>query len=458
MAKKHSSFVCQECGWHTVKWVGRCPSCSAWGSLVEEVEKPLAAPSLAPTSPAMPITEVPTTAANKQPSGVEEFDRVLGGGFVPGAVILIAGEPGIGKSTLLLDVAGACARDAEKNGRAPVLYVSGEESASQVRLRAERIGAMHPNLMLASESDLRTVIGHVEALTPSLLVVDSIQTIVDPDVDGIAGGSAQVRAVAAAIVTVAKERGIPVMIVGHVTKDGSIAGPRVLEHLVDVVCQFDGERHSPLRMVRAVKNRYGATDEVGCFELREEGIVGLSDPSGLFLSARQHSVPGTCATITLEGRRPMAIEIQGLAVPTSSSARRTVSGVDSSRVAMMVAVLQSRLGFDLERCDIFVSTVGGARSMEPSNDAACTVALASAHMGLPVAPGVVAVGEVALTGELRQVTGIRQRLAEAARLGFRKAVVPPLPADVRRPAGIEICECKDMHEALAHVLPMQLKH
>jgi len=274
---------------------------------------------------------------------VDEFDRVLGGGLVPGAVVLLAGEPGVGKSTLLLDVAARAAEVAEGSGRPPVLYVTGEESASQVRLRAERIGALHPRLHLAAESDLGKVLGHVKEARPSLLVVDSVQTIADPRVDGSAGGVAQVRAVTSALVSAAKSRGLPVLLVGHVTKDGSIAGPRVLEHLVDVVCQFEGDRHSPLRMVRAVKNRYGPTEEVGCFELGEGGIAGLADPSGLFLSARNRTVPGTCVTMVLEGRRPIPVEVQALVVASSSSPRRTTSGLDSSRVAMTVAVLQSRL-------------------------------------------------------------------------------------------------------------------
>lgn len=446
------TYTCSECGWTTTKWVGRCTQCHEWGSLEEASDHHVRVTS--PTKPAQPITDVATTASQKQPTGVAEFDRVLGGGLVPGAVILLAGEPGVGKSTLLLDVAARAAAAALSAHRNPVLYVSGEESASQVRLRAERIGALHPHVHLAAETDLARILGHIAETQPSLVVVDSVQTISDASIDGIAGGTAQVRGVAAAMVAEAKHRNLPILLVGHVTKDGSIAGPRVLEHLVDVVCQFEGDKHSPLRMVRAVKNRYGPTDEVGCFEMVDQGILGLADPSGLFLSERSHTVPGTCAVMTLEGRRPMPVEIQGLIVPSAGAPRRTTSGIDSSRVAMMVAVLQARLGFQLDRNDIFVSTIGGARASEPAADAAVALALASAQLDLPVAPAVVAIGEVSLTGELRPVTGLQQRLAEASRLGFSTAIVPPVPEDLKVPDGMRIRPCTDIVAALHAVLPV----
>lgn len=407
------------------------------------------AKALAPTSPAVPITEVKTTASKRSSTGVGELDRVLGGGLVPGAVILLAGEPGVGKSTLLLDVAAQISRINSE----PVLYISGEESASQVRLRAERIGALSPSLHLAAEADLSTIIGHVESARPSMLVVDSVQTIMDTSVDGAAGGVSQVRAVTAGLVHLAKSKNLPVLLVGHVTKDGSIAGPRVLEHLVDVVCQFDGDRHSRLRMVRAIKNRYGPTDEVGCFELVDDGINELPDPSGLFLSDRARTVPGTCVTITLEGRRPMPVEIQSLAVAPAGPPRRTTSGVDSSRVAMTVAVLQSRLGVDLDRKDIFVSTIGGARASEPSTDLAAALSLASAVADLPLAPGVIALGEVALTGEVRPIVGLEQRLGEAVRLGFTKALIPA-GTDVKVPNGMTIAPVADVAAAVKEVLPL----
>ncbi|MBR6458734.1 MAG: DNA repair protein RadA, partial [Actinomycetaceae bacterium] len=329
MAKNSPRFVCNECGWATVKWVGRCGGCGSWASLEEEKAAPASAPAaLAPSSPAQPITDVPATAAERQATCVDEFDRVLGGGLVPGAVILLAGEPGVGKSTLVLDVAGRAARRAQETGENPVLYVTGEESASQVRLRAERIGAMDSHLHLASESDVATIIGHAHQMMPSLLIVDSVQTIASTEVDGSAGGVSQVKAVSSALVSVAKSLNIPTVLVGHVNKEGTLAGPRVLEHLVDVVLYFEGERHSPLRMVRSVKNRYGATDEVGCFEMSDSGIKGLPDPSGLFLSARNSTVAGTCVTVTMEGLRPIPVEVQALTAPACSRPARTVSGID----------------------------------------------------------------------------------------------------------------------------------
>lgn len=455
MAKSKALFVCSECGWTTSKWVGRCGECQQWGTVMESggTSGAHAVTPLIPHTPAQPITDVSTQASVKAPTGVGELDRVLGGGIVPGVVILLAGEPGVGKSTLLLDVAAKAAQEAQREKKKPVLYVTGEESASQVRSRAERIGALHPHLLLAAEADLSRVLGHVESSKPSLLIVDSVQTIADPTVEGAAGGVAQVRAVTAALVNLAKSSDLPVIVVGHVTKDGSIAGPRVLEHLVDVVCQFEGDRHSRLRMVRAVKNRYGATDEVGCFELIDSGIRGLADPSGLFLSARNLTVPGTCVTITLEGRRPMPVEVQALRVPAGGPPRRTTSGVDSSRVSMMIAVLQSRLGIAYDRSDIFVSTVGGAKANEPSVDIATALALASAAADLPLAPGVIACGEVSLTGELRPVVGLQQRLNEAARLGFKIAIVPQNVDGIKAPDSLTIRKVSDVKEAVNAVLP-----
>lgn len=451
-----SSYICSECGWSAPKWVGRCSQCGQWGSIEIDSSSPAQAPrALTPTSPAQPITEVPSTAAEKQATGVDEFDRVLGGGLVPGAVILLAGEPGVGKSTLLLDVAARAAHTAQQAELAPVLYITGEESASQVRLRAERINALHPHLHLASENDMATILGHVTKVQPSMLVIDSVQTVADSSVEGSAGGVAQVRAITSALVSVAKSRALPVLLVGHVTKDGAIAGPRVLEHLVDVVCQFEGERHSPIRMVRAIKNRYGPTEEVGCFELNDRGIRGLADPSGLFLSARNRTVPGTCVAMMLEGRRPMPVEVQALVVPSSGPPRRTTSGLESSRVSIMVAVLQSSMGFQFDHSDIFVSTVGGARATEPAADAATLLALASAHLGLPLAPGVLAIGEVSLTGELRPVTGLQQRITEAARLGFSSLIVPATEEKIISPQGVQVRRCGDILEAARSVLPLK---
>jgi DNA repair protein RadA/Sms len=368
----------------------------------------------------VPIALVDGAAATMRPTGLSELDRVLGGGLVPGAVVLLAGEPGVGKSTLLLE-AGALAAAA---GR--VLYITGEESAAQVRLRADRIGAISDSLYLAAETDFAAVLGHVQAIDPTLLIVDSVQTITAAGVEGVPGGVTQVREVTAALTALAKQRALTTVLVGHVTKDGSVAGPRTLEHLVDVVLHFDGDPHGQLRMVRALKNRFGPTDEFGCFELGEDGLTGLSDPSGLFLSQRHDPVPGTCVTVTLEGRRPLLAEVQALVSETLGELppRRVVSGLDSARVTMMLAVLQRRATVRIGRSDVFAASVGGARLTEPSVDLAVGLAVASAIANISLPPDLVAVGEVGLAGEIRQVTGIQRRIAEAERLGFRRAIIP----------------------------------
>ncbi|HEY0119254.1 MAG TPA: DNA repair protein RadA [Cellulomonas sp.] len=441
-------FRCAECGWTTTKWVGRCGECQAWGTVAEDAGPGGGAPRTVaahPTgSPARPIGDIDVEAARARPTGVDELDRVLGGGLVPGAVVLLAGEPGVGKSTLLLDVAARVAR-----GGWRVLYVTGEESAGQVRLRAGRIGALEPGLLLADETDLATVLGHVEEVGPDLLVVDSVQTVASDQVEGAAGGVTQVREVAAALIAAAKSRAMPVVMVGHVTKDGSVAGPRTLEHLVDVVCQFEGDRHTRLRLLRATKNRFGPTDEVGCFDLSEKGIVGLSDPSGLFVLQALHPTPGTCLTVTLEGRRPMACEVQSLVAPTSApNPRRTTSGVDSSRLAMVLAVLQRRFGVRIGDQDVYVSTVGGSRVVEPAADLALALATVSSFFNRPPVRGLVAVGEIGLAGEIRAVAGVSRRLAEAARLGFRRAVVPAASDDLVVPEGMHVTRAADLAAAV----------
>jgi DNA repair protein RadA/Sms len=428
--------------------VGRCPECQAWGSVTEVGAAPVGLRPLtaavaagAVTTPARPIAEIDVEAARARPTGVGELDRVLGGGLVPGAVLLLAGEPGVGKSTLLLEVA----RHYAAAGTA--LVVTGEESAAQVRLRAERTGALHPRLYLAAETDLAALLGHVEAVDPGLLVVDSVQTIASPAAEGTAGGVTQVRAVAAALIAAAKARGMATVLVGHVTKDGAIAGPRVLEHLVDVVLQFEGDRHSTLRLVRATKNRFGPADEVGCFELTDGGIEGLPDPSGLFLSRRTEAVPGTCVTVTVEGRRPLLAEVQALvARSTLATPRRAVSGLDSARVAMVLAVLERRGRVRLGTDDVFSATVGGVRLTEPAADLALALAVASAARDAPIAPTTVVLGEVSLSGEVRRVGAVGRRLAEAARLGFTAALVPPDPGPV--PAGMRVTEVADVGAAL----------
>ena len=455
MAKTSAAqFRCSECGWQTTKWVGRCGECQAWGT-VEEAGIPRALkPSLRPvaagpvSAPARPIPEVDVTSAHARPTGIDELDRVLGGGLVPGSVVLLAGEPGVGKSTLLLEVAAMCAAGPREQ---PALYVSGEESVTQVRLRADRIDALDPALYLAAETDLSAVLGHIQETDPELLVVDSVQTVASGEVDGAPGGVTQVRAVAGSLIRVAKERALTTVLVGHVTKDGSIAGPRVLEHLVDVVLQFEGDRHSRLRLVRAVKNRYGPTDEVGCFDLGEEGLVGLPDPSGVFLTRHSEPVSGTCVTVTSDGRRPLVAEVQALVAPSAlTNPRRATSGLESARVAMVLAVLQRRAKIQIGASDVYAATVGGVKLTEPSVDLAVALAITSSVMDVPLPQGLVALGEVGLAGDVRPVSGVGRRLSEAARLGFTHTLVPEGASGL--PDGLKVTEVPDIAAALRAAL------
>jgi DNA repair protein RadA/Sms len=441
-----AAYRCAECGATSLRWVGRCPECQAWGTIAEAgvPARPVRAGPV--KRPARPIGELDPEDARARPTGVGELDRVLGGGLVPGSVVLLAGEPGVGKSTLLLDVARRFAGRAQR-----ALIVTGEESPAQVRLRAERTGAVHEQLFLAAENDLGAVLTHVDDVQPGLLVVDSIQTISSGGVDSATGSVPQIRAVASALIAVAKERGIATVIVGHVTKDGAIAGPRVLEHLVDVVLHFEGDRHSSLRLIRATKNRYGAADEIGCFEMREDGIAGLADPSGLFLSERGAAVAGTCVTVCIEGKRPLVTEVQALVARTTGggSPRRSVTDLDSGRVAMLLAVLARHGGLPLGEFEVYAATVGGLQATEPAADLAVALALASAARDSPMPQTLCAIGEVSLSGDVRRVSGLDRRLAEAARLGFRLAFVPAGQAGVA--PGIQTLPVGTLVETLARM-------
>ncbi len=450
-APARDPFRCTECGWSTTKWVGRCGECQAWGSVEESGGVTARKISLLPgalAAPATPIGEISLAAAQSRSSGVAELDRTLGGGLVPGGVLLLAGEPGVGKSTLLLTVAAESAR----NGLTS-LYLTGEESAAQVRLRAERLHAIDPSLWLAAETDLGALISHVDRVQPELLIIDSIQTIASSALDSAPGSMTQVREVANAAIRIAKERGITVILVGHVTKDGSIAGPRLLEHLVDVVLNFEGDRHSRLRLIRAVKNRFGATDEVGCFDLHDGGITGVADPTGLFTTRHAQPVPGTCLTVALEGRRALVAEIQALVGLEKDrdygNARRVTSGLDSARCAMTLAVLELRRGVNLAGRDIYVATVGGMKLVEPSVDLALALAVASAAVNLALPSDLIAIGEVGLAGEIRRVNGLQQRAQEAFRLGFKKAILPA-GSEVKVP-GMDIVEVHRLDQALDKV-------
>lgn len=428
------------------KWVGRCPSCGTWGSVDEVPVITMvggrAARSTVPNSPAVPISSIAAETTRHDPTGVDELDRVLGGGVVPGSVMLLAGEPGVGKSTLLLKVVHQWAHAGRR-----ALYVSGEESAGQVRMRAERTGCNHDQVYMAADSDLDNVLAHIDAVKPTLVVVDSVQTMSTTDADGVTGGVTQVRAVTTALTTAAKRSAVAMILVGHVTKDGAIAGPRTLEHLVDVVLHFEGDRQSTLRMVRGVKNRFGAADEVGCFQLHERGIMCVSDPSGLFLDQRPRPVCGTAVTVKLDGKRPLIGEVQALLVDSYNSAPRcAVSGIDNARAALIAAVLTKRAGAPVRRFDIYLSTVGGMRLTDPSADLAVAVAMVSAWAALPLPTTTVVIGEVGLAGDLRQVSGMERRLTEAARLGFTTALVPDGVYTV--PKGIYAMKAKTVNEAI----------
>jgi len=442
-SKVRDQFRCSECQHVTTKWVGRCPDCGTWGSLAEvPVLTALGGAgthrSVAPKSPAVPISSIEPGATRHARTGVSELDRVLGGGVVQGSVTLLAGEPGVGKSTLLLEVAHRWAQAGRR-----VLYLSGEESAGQIRLRAERTGCSHPEVYLAAESDLQTALGHIDEVRPTLVIVDSVQTMSTTEVDGVTGGVTQVRAVTTALTSAAKTSGVAMILVGHVTKEGAIAGPRSLEHLVDVVLHFEGDRTSALRMVRGVKNRFGAADEVGCFQLHDSGIECVADPSGLFRDQRPAPVPGTAVTVTLDGKRPLIGEVQALVAESSAAnPRRATSGIDSSRAAMILAVLEKRAKLPLGKCDVYLSTVGGMRLADPSSDLAVATAIASAASDVPMPVDAVFIGEVGLAGDIRRVTGTDRRLAEAARLGFRTALVPPGVVDA--PKGLRIRTIEDI--------------
>lgn len=438
-------FRCTECGWTCNKWVGKCGECHSWGTVTEAdgvSSGPKTTPASTGNKKAVPINEVDSSNASTIDSGIQEFDRVLGGGLVPGSLVLLAGEPGAGKSTLLLSVAAAYARQGKK-----VLYITAEESAAQVHLRARRIGALAGGLLLASETDLGICLGHIVENKPDILIVDSVQTLASSEVEGGPGGIAQVKEVTAALINVAKSQNLPTILVGHVTKDGSVAGPRTLEHLVDVVCQFEGDRHARLRLIRAIKNRYGPTDEVGCFELTDTEMREITDPSGIFLSQHQVPASGTCITVTLEGRRPLPLEIQSLVVHTAlNNPRRTTNGIESSRLAMLIAVCQKHLGVKLYETDIYAATVGGAKVSEPSTDLPLALAILSALSDQALPKELVAFGEIGLAGELRNVNGIQRRLLEAKRLGCKIAIVPA-SSEIPKISEMKILQANSLAEA-----------
>jgi DNA repair protein RadA/Sms len=443
MARQKTVFRCMSCGAGAPKWSGRCASCGDWNTLSEELEVMAASPMpLAPPSPPTPITQLVAADGAPVATGIAELDRVLGGGLVPGSVTLLGGEPGVGKSTLVLQLLAARARRG-----AGVLYVTGEESADQVRLRAERLGALDDRLLLAAETALPNVLVHLEAVRPELCVVDSVQTLHDPRFDSAPGSVTQVRECAHRLVQAAKTSGTTIVLVGHVTKDGQLSGPRVLEHVVDTVLSMEGDRHHDLRLLRSVKHRFGSTEEVGMFSVGGTGLEDVPDPSSLFLGDRRPGVPGSVVTPSVEGHRPLLVEVQSLIASSKlAQPRRSVQGLDAGRVALLLAVLDRRAAVPVAGDDVYAMTVGGVRVVEPGADLAICLSIASSRMGNHVPEDLIACAEVGLGGELRQVSRLERRLAEAARLGFRTALVPRSAPDVDVP--IEVLRVPTLQAAI----------
>jgi DNA repair protein RadA/Sms len=462
MSRKSSTvYACQECGAQTQKWLGRCPECQAWNSLVEETTVTATAGAgaaaasagaryaLAATAGPRLYEEVDTVVAARLTTGIDEFDRVLGGGVVPGSLVLIGGEPGIGKSTLLLQAAAHFAHTA-----GPVLYCSGEESEHQIKSRGERLGVARAPLYLLAETCLERILEEIARLRPALIVVDSIQTVFSLKFQSAPGSVGQVRESATQLLFAAKGQNIPTFLVGHVTKDGNLAGPKVLEHIVDTVLYFEGEKHHSHRIVRAVKNRFGAVSEMGVFEMTGRGLQPVPNPSALFLSERPANVPGSAVLCCLEGSRPLLVEVQALVSTTSyGNARRMASGIDQNRLSLLLAVLEKRAGLNLLGEDVFINVAGGMTVDEPAADLAVVGAVASSLRNRPIRPGTAVFGEVGLAGEIRGTTQAALRLREAAQMGFTRVVVPE--GNIARdegPAGCEIVAVKNVGEALDQLM------
>ena len=483
MARFQTKYLCQQCGHESSKWLGKCPECEVWDSFTEEVsmkEKAGSPRSIAASfassasgatsstpglpggasinrsivsggSAPTPITQVEDLKTERLSSGVGEFDRVLGGGFVPGALILVGGDPGIGKSTLLTQVAALVAN---QNPAKPVLYLSGEESAQQIKLRSGRLGSLSDRFLVGVETEIALILHHLERTMPSLAIIDSIQTMQDGSLDSAPGNVSQVRACAAHLARFAKTHGVPIVLIGHVTKDGSIAGPRVLEHIVDAVLSFEGDRHHIYRLLRAVKNRFGSTDELGIFEMHETGLAGVENPSALLLSERVEGGTGSAVTSNLEGSRALLVEVQALCSRSNLAApRRAVTGMDPNRVNMLLAVLEKRVGLKLAEQDVFVNVAGGVKIAEPSADLAVAMAAASSYREQAVHPTTILIGEVGLAGEVRAVSQTEKRLREASRQGFTRAVISrhsaeKLPKDV----GLEVVPIAHIGEAFLKAL------
>ena len=455
MAKVKTRYVCQNCGYVSPRYLGRCPNCSEWNTLVEEVEQKSAAVKATPRVTLTGTTNAPQkidTIKISQTPRVDtkngELNRVLGGGVVPGSMVLIGGDPGIGKSTLLLQVSGSLS---DQGGK--LLYVSGEESANQIKMRAQRLGVSGSEFYLYPETDMGSILQNIEDLKPDYVIIDSVQTMQMPEVTSAVGSVAQIREVTAALMQVAKTNGITIFIVGHVTKGGAIAGPKILEHMVDTVLYFEGDSHRTYRILRAVKNRFGSTNEIGVFEMRDGGLVEVPNPSEIFLEERLSGATGSAVVVSMEGTRPILAEIQALVTPTAfGNAKRTTTGLDHNRVSLIMAVLEKRAGLLLQNQDAYLKAAGGVKLDEPAIDLAIAMSLVSSYRDQQTAPDDCFIGELGLTGEIRRVTRIDQRIAEAAKLGFKRVFIPQNNLNgLELPTNIDVVGVKTISEALRHV-------
>ena len=454
--KNKSVFFCTECGNETPKWSGRCPACGAWNTIVEQQgsagkgKKNTSSSGKTPlhTVKAIPLTEIETTEELRFSAGMKELDRVLGGGAVKGSLVLVGGAPGIGKSTLMLQICQTLCAFSK------VLYVSGEESVGQLKMRARRLGVAGENLYVLSETNLEDVLASVEQEQPDILIVDSIQTLYNSDLDSAPGSVGQVKDCTLKLMELAKGEGTTVFVIGHVNKEGSIAGPKVLEHMVDCVLYFEGDQHMSYRILRAAKNRFGATNEIGVFEMQGDGLAEVENPSQMLLSGRPEDTPGTCVTCVMEGNRPVLAEIQALLAPSSFSVpRRTSNGFDYNRAAMLIAVLEKRGGLKVSACDSYINIIGGLYLDEPAADLAAVLALASSYLDKPISSDLTAIGEVGLTGELRSVDQLGQRLSEVHRLGFHRCVIPKRHRQkLGALDGLQLIEVSNIGEAIRAVL------
>lgn len=449
--RQKTVFCCSECGNETVKWSGRCTACGAWDSLVEvKLDAKSKGTAKRATSKKAPklISELDTEAELRFSTGIGEFDRVLGGGAVKGSLVLVGGAPGIGKSTLLLQLCGLV------EGEQKILYVTGEESERQLKMRAQRLGVDKGQIYVLAETGLTEVLEAADELEPDIMIVDSIQTMYDPEVSSAPGSVSQVRECTMSIMRMTKEKGFTTFVVGHINKEGNIAGPKVLEHMVDCVLYFEGERSTSFRILRAGKNRFGSTNEIGVFEMVDTGLKGLQNPSEILLSGRPDNAPGTCVTCVIEGSRPILAEIQALVAPaTYNAGRRSTNGIDYNRATLLLAVLEKRGGMAVSGCDAYINVIGGLELDEPAADLATMLAIASSFRDLPLGRDMAAVGEVGLSGEIRSVNSLNMRLSEIARLGFKRCVIPAhIKDDIKKPAGLEIISVKDIREAIKATL------